>query len=403
MMDQKTRELWVIPIIISLVIGTLLGVIFLYLNAWATGVPIVHSPFTLGWIKLILLMRLPLWIVLLFVAGTALIVLYLRERAEKKSASTVISAGETESAPVGSLAAMQKFTTSQASAPPVGQAPKNVAVSEAPASSIEGDSLVINSPDQFSVRISRVESADIRGIQLQIENYRLTSIHQIRVILSSASSFDSRHEAFREPSLTGRTFSRPNMIRPSCSGVPILIVWKAPQGAGLVTGENNLTYRLPWPDKDSSDVERWKLSLRVLAFDWPPNAAGNSTPLRELDTDVVVLWSRARNEFSIENPVPSFPALFAAFPLNGEDGVSRKIVRFIMCGQDQLLAYATTRENLPGTRFLVVRARPNLEPQSLQTPDRDAANAKWNEWYREWKGTGFGGASGNGLNGAAPF
>jgi Ca2+/Na+ antiporter len=107
-----------------------------------------------------------------------------------------------------------------------------------------------------------------------------------------------------------------------------------------------------------------------------------------------------------QKPPPSTqtPPTHPAFPADGADSVHRQIVRYIMFGQDQLLAYTTTRDNLPGTRFLVVRNRPDREPQSLQCPDREAANAKWTEWYREWKTTrGFGGASGNGLDGEPPF
>lgn len=106
-----------------------------------------------------------------------------------------------------------------------------------------------------------------------------------------------------------------------------------------------------------------------------------------------------------EPPPPiQTPPTDPAFPADGTDGTHRKIVCYIMLGQDQLLAYTTTRDNLPGTRFLVVRNRPDREPQSLQCPDRETANAKWTEWYREWKTTkGFGGAFGTGLDGEPPF
>jgi hypothetical protein len=276
---------------------------------------------------------------------------------------------------------------------------------EPPVSSLEDGSLVFDSPDEFSLRVAKVDSGGIRGIELQVENYRLTSIHQIRLIISKASSFDGRHGAFREGSLTGQTFVRPDLIRPSTSGRPILLVWKAAHSAFLVTGENNILRELLWPDNDKAQVERWKLSLRVQAFAWPPNSQGQSAPLKEISAEIIFLWNRTRNEFSIEKQEPATapPVLPAAFPLNGEDGTHREIVRFIMCGGDQLLAYKTTREGLSGTRFLVVRVRPNGEPQSLETQDRDGANAKWNELYQEWKKRGFGGASGNGLDGAAPF
>lgn len=109
-----------------------------------------------------------------------------------------------------------------------------------------------------------------------------------------------------------------------------------------------------------------------------------------------------------ESPAPhestaTLKSLPSAFPLNGEDGTHREIVKYIMYGQDQLLAYKTTRDGFPGTRFLIVRARPNQDPQTVDTPDQASANAKWNQWYSEWKKEGFSGAFGNGLDGAPPF
>jgi hypothetical protein len=408
-MNQKTREQWVIPIIVSLATGALLLMISLYINAWATGVSL-RPPFTLEWIKSILLVPLPLWVVLLFVAVMAGVLLYLRQMAKKKSGPAVSTSGQRPTNATKRGIIEYPATIQESAEPPlpilsIGQSSATPNPTEQPASSFDGDSLVIKSPDQFSLRISKVESGTIRGIQLQIENDRLTSIHKIRIILSSACSFDSQRGAFREASLSGQTFTRPDVIRPSCSGQPMLLVWKAAQWAGLVTGENNFVRQLLWPDRDKSDIERWKLSLSALAFDWSPNPAARSIPLKEINTDFVVLWARAQNEFSIEKSsiVQIPPVSPAAFPINGKDGVSRTIVRYIMCGQNQLLAYTTTREKMPGTRYLVVRMRPSQEPQSVETPDRDRANARWNEWYQEWKSQGFGGASGTGLDGASPF
>jgi hypothetical protein len=274
-----------------------------------------------------------------------------------------------------------------------------------PAQLHNNDSLVISSPDQFSLRIAKVDSGGIHGIEAQVENDRLTSIHQIRLILSDVSSFDSRHGAFREASVNARTFTRPDMIRPSTSGKPILLVWKSTHSARLVTGENNVLRELLWPDRDKAEIERWKLSLRVQAFASPVNSQEQSPPLGELSTEIIFTWNRARNEFSIETPRGSLmpPVSPAAFPLDDQDGIHREIVRYIMGGPDQLLAYKTTRKGLPGTRLLVVRVRPDNEPQSLETQDRDIVNAKWNEWYQEWKQRGFGGASGSGLDGTPPF
>lgn len=268
----------------------------------------------------------------------------------------------------------------------------------------DGDSLIVNTPDDMSLRFSTFDSTQIRGVQLEIENYRLTSIRQIRVIIASASSFDRRYADYREPILTGQVFERPNVIRPSFRGNPIVLIQKAPEWPSLITRESNLVRQLLWPDTDKSETERWKLSLRVIALNQPADATGQSIPLKEFCTDIVVLWTRAQNEFSFEEIQPEVSAaLSEAFPLDGKDGTKRTVARYIICGKDQLFAYRTIRDGLKGERFLVVRQRPDQEPQSFESPDRDAANVKWNEWYQEWKKKGFGGASGTGLGGEPPF
>lgn len=119
----------------------------------------------------------------------------------------------------------------------------------------------------------------------------------------------------------------------------------------------------------------------------------------------VWLWRRGVKlgpQSTVALEIPPTPTA-NTLPTGTTGGVTKTIARYIMQGQDQLLAYTTTREGFPGTRFLVVRNRPNQQPQSCDTPRRDEANARWNEWYQEWKKKGFGGASGTGLFGEPPF
>ena len=88
------------------------------------------------------------------------------------------------------------------------------------------------------------------------------------------------------------------------------------------------------------------------------------------------------------------------------DGVAKHLVKYIMSGtRQQLMAYETTRQGFPGTRFLVERVVPNQDPRSYLTPDRDKANAQWREWYDEWRKQpgGFGGSFGTGLDGQLPW
>jgi hypothetical protein len=202
--------------------------------------------------------------------------------------------------------------------------------------------------------------------------------------------------------VSGQVFNRPDVIRASGSGRPITLLWKESRWESIVTGDNNIVRPLAWPENDKSQVERWKISLRVLAFEQKKNVHDNLVPLREVPIDMIVTWDKEHNNFALEH-LPAKPPTVPGYPESGEDGTSRKIVRYIMCGPDQLLAYTTTRQNLPGARFLVIRVRPDREPQTLESADRSVANAQWGEWYLEWKKHGFGGASGTGLDGAPPF
>jgi len=131
-------------------------------------------------------------------------------------------------------------------------------------------------------------------------------------------------------------------------------------------------------------LDRWRYIKRTSVWLWR-----NALKLRP-DASAVTL------------EIPPAPPAFT-LPTGTSDGVTKTIVKYIMQGHDQLLAYTTTREGFPGTRFLVVRNRPNQQPQSCETLNRDEANARWNEWYQEWKKKGFGGASGTGLFGEPPF
>ena len=80
-MNQRTKELWLIPTIIALATGIPLGACFMLLGLWLSGSPI-HPSFSLGWVKLALFASLPVWVTLVvllvavFIAG-----LFLRQRA----------------------------------------------------------------------------------------------------------------------------------------------------------------------------------------------------------------------------------------------------------------------------------------------------------------------------------
>lgn len=80
-MNPRTKELWVIPIVIGLATGIPLGTAFMFLGLWLAGTPI-HVSFSLQWIRVALSSSLPMWITLIVLGVTAFILgLFFRQRA----------------------------------------------------------------------------------------------------------------------------------------------------------------------------------------------------------------------------------------------------------------------------------------------------------------------------------
>jgi membrane protein implicated in regulation of membrane protease activity len=80
-MNQRTKELWVIPAIIALVTGIPLGGGFMFLGLWLAGTPIRPS-LSLEWLKLALFASLPVWVTLVvLLVAVVLSGLFLRQRA----------------------------------------------------------------------------------------------------------------------------------------------------------------------------------------------------------------------------------------------------------------------------------------------------------------------------------
>jgi len=80
-MNQRTKDVWVIPIIISLATGVALGAIFMFLGPWLTRTSI-HPSFSLRWLKLALFVSLPMWVTLVVLLVTVILAgLFLRQRA----------------------------------------------------------------------------------------------------------------------------------------------------------------------------------------------------------------------------------------------------------------------------------------------------------------------------------
>lgn len=102
--------------------------------------------------------------------------------------------------------------------------------------------------------------------------------------------------------------------------------------------------------------------------------------------------------------IPTSPPGTAPEETSG--GVTKHLIKHIMSGtRQQLMAFEIAHQGFPGVRFRLERIVPKKDPEAFNTSDRDEANAKWREWYREWKKQpgGFGGSFGTGLDGSPPW
>lgn len=162
------------------------------------------------------------------------------------------------------------------------------------------DELIINAPDDLTVRIRYYEFQKTKGLTLVVDNNRLNPIHQIRVIIADAQSFDFPHNTYRQGSnFSAAVVTAPNVVQPSCSSDPILFIRKETSNKSLLAG-NDFGHVMVWPDNDTSEVERWRLMLRLMAMTFPRNSSEKPLPLKELFANIVLFWDRARNEFATE-------------------------------------------------------------------------------------------------------
>jgi len=112
-----------------------------------------------------------------------------------------------------------------------------------------------------------------------------------------------------------------------------------------------------------------------------------------------ITTSRSPTTLNIPQPPPVYASAFPApaIPLNALHG---KLAKHIMGNGRKLLAFRTPRNT-----YLVEYHRPGELVKSIETPNAEAANMQWREWFLDWKGqpAAFGGSSGTGLNGDLPF
>jgi hypothetical protein len=106
-----------------------------------------------------------------------------------------------------------------------------------------------------------------------------------------------------------------------------------------------------------------------------------------------------KSTIDVAPPLPDTAGL-----INTGPGPNKQLIRRIMRGTEKLMAWEIIREGLPNVFFVEFTVR-NLEPDSCVSADYKVASAQWHEWYKLWKQQpgGFGGASGDGLDGTLPW
>lgn len=158
--------------------------------------------------------------------------------------------------------------------------------------------LIATSDDDFSCRIYKFQSDSARGIMLIVNNNRLDPIEKIRIVILNSQSFDSRHSQFRQSSnFNAVSIVRPEVIQPSSSAKQAWLVRKDVTGKHLMAGDS--TQPMPWPDNDHSAVQKWRLSIQIDASTVPRNALERAFVLKSISKNIVVLWNKAENKFSV--------------------------------------------------------------------------------------------------------
>jgi len=160
--------------------------------------------------------------------------------------------------------------------------------------------LTIPSPDDLLIHLRLEAFQEKKSCVLIVDNNRLDAISGASVTIYSAYSFDSNHREFRAvPSVSGIRMDQQDVIQPSCSGKPFLLVRKDPDKPHLFAG-NNTSSQMIWPENDKSQIQKWKLSASFFAQTWPNNSTSMPKPLTVVKFDVIVTWDKAAAELLIE-------------------------------------------------------------------------------------------------------
>lgn len=166
------------------------------------------------------------------------------------------------------------------------------------------EGLRIDSPDDVSLQIGRHQSGNQYGFTITFINERLGAISHTGVLIDNAQSFNEGRQAYRDPAgYSAARLTYPNAIQASCSGRPMWLVRRDPSSPHLLAGDSTLS-PMVWPDNDSSNVRRWRLSLSAYMQTVPVRTVDSPVRLRTMEFNIVVAWNVGENKFSVEAAPP---------------------------------------------------------------------------------------------------
>jgi hypothetical protein len=155
------------------------------------------------------------------------------------------------------------------------------------------------SDQNVTFKITRDETIATKGLLICIMNYRLSAIGRNVIAISSARSFDSRLNAYREGELfTPFTSISNGPIHASRTGPKLWLIRKDHNSDSLFAGNDTL-HELHWPDNDTSEVHQWKLNVRIHTWTATNNPYESPTELIPMNLHLIIKWNSTNRQFFI--------------------------------------------------------------------------------------------------------
>ena len=243
---------------------------------------------------------IPLWLLVIAVPAMVLItaaMVRMKCSVTKRPPADTLNHTTEQVHKIGNSNAEPPLTGAKPSVSVLGKPPKDEVN---PLVSSGGMDFVFSTPDDVAIKVERNEDSGMKGLIIRIVNHRLSAIGRHVLAVSHGRSFDQRHNAYRD----GYAFEpfilvNNGPILASCVGDSIWLVRKPIWGDHLLVG-NDTQHELRWPDADNSSIHKWSLSIGVDTFIVSKGPYDKRTQLTPLNTELIFVWNRDKNEFFIE-------------------------------------------------------------------------------------------------------